>query len=759
MTRYEGQGVLAACTLGVALCGPTGCGGQPPDGIAEDGAEGFVAEELPNVSTPAAPGEYHESFTRWHRMPVTRSHGLPALATAAISYGPAGIVFADRVPHHEGGAGGQGKNGWGEPVAYDVVLRIAAELVPSETAEPSPVFSTLLRFDGTIPSNDLAKIQVSSLAVLHGKLYAGIRAWDGVAGGVDDTFRRRLYVTESVSEGHGVSRRFRAETLADAELSVDYLLPSTPHIHGPASVPVTMELQLRSATTADGLSKASWWGSNGQPGTTFELPSGYGYASFPVAFPAAHRWVQYRVALQSSDGRVTPVLQRVTLTAAGEAIVNDTDWSGGQLEQLEDVLTRHSPGEVVLANVVDQGETSMVLVGQPPTVPPPEWMFEGILGAGRALPEDYFPYQGIGHMAVFQGRLHMLLGPNVGATQTCQGGDLVSYDFASGLMQHESSYYFEADNPLGVPLWGEGGGMFEDLGGVLVNPQMDSKIGLWNESAEGYAGGEAQEYYAHTDGTGTWRLGLLPATIVRDNGGEPDARAPIHIWDMTAFAGQYYAITNQGVVRRTVPGQPTDHLDGKAWAYSGFGPPLEGTDPSTAMASGEFALFDRHLLLAHSRSYQDDGFHYDEGLVALDENGDVVFDQDTSASDDDRRESMRGHFEHAGRLVLFNRTDTLHFTDPRLRAIPPESSLTWSCDTTLPATALPVEGGKPPLTWQLVGGALPPDVAVLPSGQLVGTPRQPGAFDAVVRVTDGNTPVASSTVQYSIIVECAGPRP
>ena len=54
--------------------------------------------------------------------------------------------------------------------------------------------------------------------------------------------------------------------------------------------------------------------------------------------------------MDSSDSRLTPVLQKVELTTTEGILVNDTDWSAGQLTDRSNIFHRHSPRELVLAN-------------------------------------------------------------------------------------------------------------------------------------------------------------------------------------------------------------------------------------------------------------------------------------------------------------------------------------------------------------------------------------------------------------------------
>ena len=54
------------------------------------------------------------------------------------------------------------------------------------------------------------------------------------------------------------------------------------------------------------------------------------------------------------------------------------------------------------------------------------------------------------------------------------------------------------------------------------------------------------------------------------------------------------------------------------------------------------------------------------------------------------------------------------------------------------ALALAGQGGTPPYTFALASGALPPGLALAPTGTLAGTPTLPGSYPIGLRVTDAN---------------------
>ena len=64
---------------------------------------------------------------------------------------------------------------------------------------------------------------------------------------------------------------------------------------------------------------------------------------------------------------------------------------------------------------------------------------------------------------------------------------------------------------------------------------------------------------------------------------------------------------------------------------------------------------------------------------------------------------------------------------------------------------LTADGGTSPYAWSLTDGSLPPGLT-LADGAISGTPTTTGAFNFVVQVSDGGTPVLSASNSLSIIV-------
>ncbi|HEV2891224.1 MAG TPA: Ig-like domain-containing protein [Frankiaceae bacterium] len=55
-----------------------------------------------------------------------------------------------------------------------------------------------------------------------------------------------------------------------------------------------------------------------------------------------------------------------------------------------------------------------------------------------------------------------------------------------------------------------------------------------------------------------------------------------------------------------------------------------------------------------------------------------------------------------------------------------------------------------PLTFSLIGGALPPGITLQPNGALTGTANAPGAYSAQIRVSDGNGGTATTTLAIQV---------
>ena len=101
---------------------------------------------------------------------------------------------------------------------------------------------------------------------------------------------------------------------------------------------------------------------------------------------------------------------------------------------------------------------------------------------------------------------------------------------------------------------------------------------------------------------------------------------------------------------------------------------------------------------------------------------------------------------HAGGSVaapLFVASDGAALPTPRL-------------DVAYSAT-LKAMGGTGPYTWSLIGGSLPPGLALDGAGDLTGTPSQVGSFTCTVQVADSATPTHTAQRVLTLVVATATP--
>jgi hypothetical protein len=71
------------------------------------------------------------------------------------------------------------------------------------------------------------------------------------------------------------------------------------------------------------------------------------------------------------------------------------------------------------------------------------------------------------------------------------------------------------------------------------------------------------------------------------------------------------------------------------------------------------------------------------------------------------------------------------------------------------AQYLKAAGGTAPLRWDITAGALPPGLALEPSGELLGVPTAAGTYHFAVRVTDSSRPPRSATREFVLTVPAA----
>jgi len=68
------------------------------------------------------------------------------------------------------------------------------------------------------------------------------------------------------------------------------------------------------------------------------------------------------------------------------------------------------------------------------------------------------------------------------------------------------------------------------------------------------------------------------------------------------------------------------------------------------------------------------------------------------------------------------------------------------------ATNLSASGGISPYNWSILGGSLPPGLALSTSGVISGTPSTAGTYNFTVQVADSSSPQMAASKPLSIIV-------
>ncbi len=78
----------------------------------------------------------------------------------------------------------------------------------------------------------------------------------------------------------------------------------------------------------------------------------------------------------------------------------------------------------------------------------------------------------------------------------------------------------------------------------------------------------------------------------------------------------------------------------------------------------------------------------------------------------------------------------------------------WASDAEIGTpydATLAAAGGKPPYSWSLIGGFLPPGITLAADGTLSGIPTVRGFFEASFQVTDSSSPVQTATLTGALI--------
>ncbi|OGW41977.1 MAG: hypothetical protein A2X57_03860, partial [Nitrospirae bacterium GWD2_57_8] len=69
------------------------------------------------------------------------------------------------------------------------------------------------------------------------------------------------------------------------------------------------------------------------------------------------------------------------------------------------------------------------------------------------------------------------------------------------------------------------------------------------------------------------------------------------------------------------------------------------------------------------------------------------------------------------------------------------------------AQTLSGSGGRPPYSWSLASGALPPGLTIDEAGRIAGTPMNAGSYSAGIKVVDENNSTASATVSIAVAAQ------
>jgi len=98
---------------------------------------------------------------------------------------------------------------------------------------------------------------------------------------------------------------------------------------------------------------------------------------------------------------------------------------------------------------------------------------------------------------------------------------------------------------------------------------------------------------------------------------------------------------------------------------------------------------------------------------------------------------------------IFDRTAVPPSTAPP--AIPSTSPTRAAVLGSAYSPTLTVAGGRPPYTWSVLAGALPPGVTLSESGEISGTPTASGVFTYTLVVRDSSGGVATRTYSLNVI--------
>lgn len=689
-------------------------------------------------------------YYNWYYSNVYRKEHRTANITCFVNYYPDGFIYTDTIDDTPYRRSNVLPNiliaDEDEYKPKQLVLRRGMDPENSGTEESNPIFARVLEVDGE-KNRLLRGLSISSLAVYHGKLYAGLSAWDH-----EDKYRRLLFVTESVESGEGLSRIFKSkEELGQCRLIFSGIQPYSPHNEGDEDVvcKTSIRIQIRSSEDYHGIHDATFMGPEDLD--YYLLPEGNEKVDFLIDFPEGHKWVQYKVILETQDSRISPVLSSVKLIRGSETIIHDNSWNKGQLFESRGISAKHSPGEIVLENkVLDDKTVSMVKVIQPRVKEPPQWaynIFDFNRRPGRELIESEYPYTAIGSMKVFQNKLYFLLGPQPGVTSRASMGNLGSYDYAKGIFRIESPYYMEMhDNPMRLFFWSEGGGKFRKMGDILINPQSDTKKGRGRNNIYMRQG---PEIYFYTDGSGEWEIGLIPDTIrvYRSRIGT------VHVWDMIKYDGRYYISTNAGILYRDIPDEKEDHYDSGAWRYLSE---YRGSRIADfLLKQGSFVIFDQNLFFTET-ILRRAPFNNIVNLFSISNEYNIYRIMDLKEFEEGRfiamADSLNRSVEYSHRLIVWDGRDKLFFTDQKFHILQQASSLILKEGEHF-SHKIQLSCNKKNIKFLCDMDALPDGIFFdKETLTLIGKPSEKGIFEFALKAVDIHSERVLSSIVLSIAV-------
>lgn len=606
--------------------------------------QAFFVNEMETSSININAGREDFPVDSWHNEIVLKT-GIEEYPEAFISYDNK-IIYADETYY---------KNPYNSPLKTELILRSIDDVNALETRQ---IYGTILNIDGEIPYYDLTNIRIFTLETYHGKLFVGITASDPYENpnsphqepGINDEYRRRVYVTSSVEEGNLLSNPHYDSTLGGLKnLNIDIIKPLPPYIIGGTGMqsPTQCNIQFRTAENEESLNSATW----SEPYEENSI----------INIPINHKYIQYSISMRTDDSSLTPIVKKVEVAEInGDIIFSDISWArSDDYQSKEGISGTLSKGELVLENLlVEPAQVQFSYLFQAPSKQkPPKWCYD----VQQFFPDDppqnrrrnfsssSWPYPGIVSMEVFKGKLFMNIGCQTGECHTLTAGELASYDYESGLLKTEAFQYSEQP----FDWWNEGNGYLRVVGDLLINIGVDTKSKGTDLLEDPEVPGGCQIYQL-TDGDGEWHIGITPSAGIFG----------VHIWDMAEFNGKLFIGRSAGGYYREMPTDFAGHNDPDSY-NPGSWTPLIGTehhegDPDTpGQAHHRFMEYGNNFIVRYSDSWRYNGerFHMKK-LLTYDQNLNQISETDTDSfavgSDKPLGPDFEAYIIHNRRLITWN---------------------------------------------------------------------------------------------------------